>query len=373
MIYVVEINAICLFILAFTFGSLNAKGERSVSNTYYSWCIIFAAISVLTDIAFQFIESSSHLGEKGFLLLNYIDNLIYYVAAVATGYFWFMFAEFSIEGWAKNKKWAKTVCFIPVAMNLVLGVASYWTGILFSINESGHYERGSLFFINTISCYLYTVVASAHALIRSFSASSVMKKKEYRIIAGYVIFPFVIGILQIAFPEIPTVCVAMTLPIMYVHTRLQDLKVSTDYLTNMNNRNQLMRYLTGRFRNNPNHLYLFMMDIDKFKNINDTYGHTEGDSALVSTADKLKEVAREFGGIIARYGGDEFTYATDLPNGNVDDVKRMIASKMMEASEHHVFDIRLSVGAATYEEGMKISDLIAKADEALYEDKKSKK
>lgn len=373
MVYIVEINIICLFLLAFTFSSLYAKGERSVTNLYYKWCIVCAAVCVVTDIAFQFIESSPLLGTKGFALLNFADNLIYYVSAVATGFFWFMFAEYSIDGWAKNKKRAGALCFIPVALNLVLGVASYWTGVLFSIDSTGHYMRGSMFYINTISCYLYTVAASLHALIKSFSAESIMKKNEYRIIAGYVIFPFVIGILQIAFPNVPTVCLAMTLPIVYVHTRLQDLKVSTDYLTNMNNRNQLMRYLTGRFRNNPENLYLFMMDIDKFKSINDTYGHTEGDKALISTADKLKEVAREFGGIIARYGGDEFTYATELPNKNVDDVKRLIEEKMLEASERHTFDIRLSVGSALYQEGMKISELIAKADDALYEDKKRKK
>lgn len=373
MVYIIEINIICLFLLAFTFISLNSKGERNVSNSYYLLCIVCATISVITDIMFQFIENYIHIPTGCGVILNYTVNLIYYVAAVATGYFWFMFAEFSIEGWAKNKKWAGKVCFIPVALNLVLGIVSYWTGILFSISADGHYERGSMFYINTISCYLYTFVASVHALIKSFSAASVMKKKEYRIIAGYVIFPFVIGILQIIFPDVPTVCVAMTLPILYVHTRLQDLKVSTDYLTNMNNRNQLMRYLTGRFRNNPNNLYLFMMDIDKFKSINDTYGHTEGDNALVSTADKLKEVAREYGGLIARYGGDEFTYATDLPDGNVDDVKQLIASKMLEASARHVFDIRLSVGTACYEEGMKIADLFSKADEALYEDKKRNK
>lgn len=373
MIYIVEINVICFFLLAFTFSSLCAKGERSITNQYYKLCIVFSTVCVVTDIAFQFIEKSPLLTTKGFLFLNFADNLVYYVSAVAAGYFWFMFAEYSIDGWTKNKRRAGAICFIPVAINFVLGVASYWTGILFSINEAGHYERGSLFYINTISCYVYTIAASLHALIKSFSAVSVMKKNEYRIIAGYVIFPFAIGILQIVFPQVPTVCLAMALPIVYVHTRLQDLKVSTDYLTNMNNRNQLMRYLTGRFRNNPENLYLFMMDVDKFKSINDTYGHTEGDNALISTADKLKEVAQEFGGIIARYGGDEFAYATDLPNKNVDDVKSLIASKMLEASERHVFDIRLSVGTAAYEAGMKISELIAKADDALYEDKKRKK
>lgn len=373
MIYIVEINLICLLILIFIYGSIRARGEKQISLSLFKWCVLFAVISVLSDIVFQLIENGGYPSLRHIPFLNYAINLIYYIAAVATAYFWFMYAEFTIDGLVKNRKWAPLIVSIPVFVNILLGILSYWNGILFYINAEGCYERGSMFFINTISCYMYTFVASAHALVRSFATTSLMKKKEYRIIAAYVIFPCAIGILQVFFPNVPTVCVGMAFPILYVYTRLQDLKISTDYLTNLNNRNQLMRFLQNKVKSKPEHMFMFMMDIDKFKAINDTYGHTEGDNALVSAADKLKEVAKKYGGIIARYGGDEFTFVTELPDENTDEVKEQIARKMEEASTNHVFDIRLSVGCAKYEDGMKITELFSKADEALYEDKKSKR
>ena len=53
-------------------------------------------------------------------------------------------------------------------------------------------------------------------------------------------------------------------------------------------------------------VYLLMMDADGFKQINDRYGHVEGDHALQVISAALKEVCSASGGFIARYGGDEF-------------------------------------------------------------------
>ncbi len=53
-------------------------------------------------------------------------------------------------------------------------------------------------------------------------------------------------------------------------------------------------------------VYLLMMDADGFKQINDRYGHVEGDHALQVVATALKDVCSASGGFIARYGGDEF-------------------------------------------------------------------
>ncbi|MCR4728689.1 MAG: GGDEF domain-containing protein [Lachnospiraceae bacterium] len=374
MVYIVEINVICLFILLFTLSSVCSKAERQVSIRYFTWCVISSLVCITADILFQFLENGSSEALRSVPYLNFAINFIYYVFDVMAGYFWFMYAEYSIDGAVKNSRKLKYLVTLPMFLNTFLCALSFNTGILFVINENGRYERGSLFFVNTFFCYVYVIVASIHALIKSFKTQIYFKKNEYRIIAAYIIFPFALGIIQIVFPDIPTVCLGMAIPILYVHIKLQELQISTDYLTNMNNRNQLIRYLTGKIKNNAPNLYVFMMDVDKFKHINDTYGHTEGDRALISVADKLKEVARQYGGIIARYGGDEFTLATELTDeGMIPKVKETIRIKMEEASENHTFSIRLSVGCAKFEKNQKLVELISRADKALYEEKKARK
>ena len=61
-------------------------------------------------------------------------------------------------------------------------------------------------------------------------------------------------------------------------------------------------------------LYLFMIDMNRFKRINDTFGHVEGDKAILMTADALREACSELHRkiVIARYGGDEFALVAEL-------------------------------------------------------------
>lgn len=374
MIYIVEINAICLFILLFTLSSVCSKSERQVSIRYYIMCIVSSLVCIIADIFFQIVENGPNGTLRMVPYLNFLINLVYYLFDVASGYFWFMYAEYAIDGAVKNKKILKYIAVSPLIINTLLCIISFRTGTLFFINAEGKYERGPLFIVNTAFCYIYVIFASVHALIKSFTTQIYFKKSEYRIISAYILFPFVLGIIQIIFPDVPTVCLGMAIPIMFVHIKIQDLQISTDYLTNMNNRNQLIRFLTNKIRNGTTNLYVFMMDIDKFKHINDTYGHTEGDKALISVADKLKEVARQYGGIIARYGGDEFTFATELMDENyVNEIKALIKTKMEEASLNHTFKIGMSVGCAKYEKGMKLVEIISAADKMLYEEKRARK
>lgn len=86
------------------------------------------------------------------------------------------------------------------------------------------------------------------------------------------------------------------------------IQATTDSLTQLYNRgyfSQQVRDLIGSVTNSETPHYIAIIDIDFFKNINDTYGHAFGDKAILATANALKETCRE-SDIIARYGGEEF-------------------------------------------------------------------
>lgn len=121
---------------------------------------------------------------------------------------------------------------------------------------------------------------------------------------------------------------------------------------------------------------LFMVDIDHFKNFNDTYGHQAGDFVLQETARLLKSQA-ETSDFAARYGGEEFVLILSRP-----DVKSMVqtAQKIRRTTEASVFQsgkvnlkVTISLGGAIYQssEGkpLKKDELIKRADQALYQAK----
>lgn len=120
-------------------------------------------------------------------------------------------------------------------------------------------------------------------------------------------------------------------------------------------------------------LGLMFIDVDKFKCINDTYGHEAGDKVLIKVAKILKEAVRKEG-IVARYGGDEFLIL--LPNiKKYDDYKNIISriandNKIVKFNEKEI-NISLSIGISFYpNNGYSIDKLIIEADKAMYIAKK---
>lgn len=155
-----------------------------------------------------------------------------------------------------------------------------------------------------------------------------------------------------------------------LNEKLQQL-ADTDGLTGLKNRRYLHEQLTSYIalyagRSQP--LSLLLIDIDYFKNINDTFGHMMGDRVLQEFGRLLKEETRN-NDIVARYGGEEF--AMILPNTD-----RSEAMKIAERIRSHVEKanwgtppITISIGVATNMSGDSGTVLQSKADRALYASK----
>ncbi|MCP9845794.1 bifunctional diguanylate cyclase/phosphodiesterase [Synechococcus sp. Lug-A] len=129
---------------------------------------------------------------------------------------------------------------------------------------------------------------------------------------------------------------------------------------------------------------ILFVDVDKFKNINDTYGHDAGDAALVITAQRLRDQIRG-GDFLARYGGDEFAilmapYAgPDRSGGDLRSQARQLAQRVAKAFDASFqvagvsIEISLSIGIATVEpDETDIEACIKRSDIAMYQAKQHK-
>jgi len=166
-----------------------------------------------------------------------------------------------------------------------------------------------------------------------------------------------------------------------MYSRQLELKneLKLDGLTELYNKKYFLEIYESSWKNsisNKTNISIIMIDIDNFKNYNDTYGHVKGDFILKKVANALR--LRE-SDIIGRYGGEEFTVlVNDISNEMVIAIAERIRKNVELLNvENNVSDklkkLTISLGVATTiaDTNMKSVDLIRKADENLYKAKNS--
>ena len=152
----------------------------------------------------------------------------------------------------------------------------------------------------------------------------------------------------------------------------------TDDLTCLYNRRAFLALASQQLkvtRRNTQSLLLFFADVDNLKIINDTYGHREGDLALIRAADALEQTFRD-SDVIARLGGDEFAVlALEASCENREVILRRLEKTLKGSNaEESRYELSLSVGMARFDPKHPISlgKLIAAADAAMYQEKRNR-
>lgn len=146
-----------------------------------------------------------------------------------------------------------------------------------------------------------------------------------------------------------------------------------DALTGLPNRRYLQEFLQAKLENPEGRLCLLSLDLDRFKPINDTLGHSIGDKVLCEVAQRLKQCVHE-GDLVARLGGDEFVLVVDdlLPNADPEALCARICDAIGGAfvSGEHELLLGISIGVAIApQDAVQPDELLRYADIALYEAK----
>ena len=151
---------------------------------------------------------------------------------------------------------------------------------------------------------------------------------------------------------------------------------TTDFLTSLWNRRYFMQVAENeikRARRYNINFSLLMIDIDRFKTINDNYGHSTGDKVLIELANLLKNRLRDVD-IVARLGGEEFgvllpkTKASDAYK-LAEDIRQEIAATPVQADGKEI-SFTVSIGVSAFSQGLSdIDGMLKNADQALYRSK----
>lgn len=148
-----------------------------------------------------------------------------------------------------------------------------------------------------------------------------------------------------------------------------------DPVTNMFNRRYIMHRLDeeiARCQRHGSPLTLISLDLDRFKEINDEYGHAVGDHVLRSFGEGLQRATRG-SDVVARYGGDEFLAM--LPECSIGQIRHVLdrLNSLHVKTSASTIAIRYSVGWTDYVPGESLDDFLKRADAMLYANKRNSK
>ena len=374
----IEMDILCMCVLILLLYNLKKQGNYFLEGKIFSYLILSIIGLQVDDIIWLLVDHNPHILARS---INVISTVLYFMIVGVMCLLWVMYVNYKvhhdIERLKKELRW----CVLPCAILCILSICSLWTKWLYYIDESGTYRRGEYHFIMRIVIYLYLLHAAIYSLYYAKYKATSYQGKEHRMLAYVTVFPLVGSMIQVfLYGEIAIVSVFIIISVLMVYINSQNKQISTDGLTGINNRGQLNKYLEIQMncRTENEKLYLVLIDLDLFKKINDTYGHIEGDKALINVAKILKEVCSKGNDFLARYGGDEFVIVCKRKCiEEIEALKEQIQRAVQHANESKKtkYTISLSIGHAIYN-GKTMSSpeaFINAADRILYEVKEAKR
>ena len=262
--------------------------------------------------------------------------------------------------------------FFPLIIIIGLNTASEYTGWFFIFDDNGYFQTGRFLYIPIILSFSYIIFALALVVKRRKS----MNAREYVNIFSVPIPMIVAASLQSFYQEIPILLPGCVLSLFLVFSNIQERRLSFDHLTGAYNRQTLDEFLDMMIEDSKGSGKPFaalLADVNKFKYINDNYGHTEGDTALVKVVKTIRAEIRH-NDFLARYAGDEFVVV--FPNCEEDELDSIVNRIKKSFSELFIpenkYSLSISIGASVFsaDNDHDSEVYIKRLDSMMYQDKK---
>lgn len=364
-------SIISLVILAIIYFYAFRRSERVFATDFlFSAMVMTTFLMVIVDLLTWVFNGQPGNASKA---LNYIFNIMLFIGGPFVPSMWLFYTEYQIFRDLKSLKSMMRVFVMLIAANAAISISSYFTSWYFYIDAANLYHRGNLMFIFVV---LNFTLMSLSFFVTVINRKRV-DKKYFHAVMFFFIPPFIGMVLQLLFYGVTYFWVGMAVSLLVVGISIQNRGLNTDYLTGANNRRLLDGFIKMKKKAGADSTFsAIMLDFDGLKQINDTFGHSAGDEALVEAVKIIKKCLRK-NDIVARTGGDEFVIIMDAaPEETLICVKDRIFECFREynASSGKPYRINFSAGFGTCKTGADNVDEFFKAVDAdMYEDKALKR
>lgn len=373
--FYVLIDIFCIAIAGWILFKSRANHDSQTINLIFEHLIISLLAILVIDLIWIFIE-----GKPGrfFVIMNNLINIAYMSIMGFLSYSWFYHIAFGIFGKKVTQGFLRYFFLLPLLVLISLCILSIHYSLIFKIDENNIYIRGPLHPLQQGICYLYYITAYVLLIMSKIKNYNHYKESFSGSKLFFVTLPLVGGILSFIFPIYPTTELCITLAILFYFGDTQISLISQDPLTGINNKNTFDKILMESvgFKSDTYKLFVFLADINNFKQINDNYGHSEGDEVLMVVASIIKAITANTDAEPGRIDSDEFIILRKFRDSTKAETFKFEIEKSIDDTNNEKdrpFKISVSVGYSEVntESFGTIIESIKSAASMMYEEKKN--
>lgn len=359
---VLTANIISILLIGTLYLANRQKVEYDRDMRLLQQMMVTIGIANISDCCVYYLAGSSNIVIK---VLVFLSGSGLFLGNVMIGYLWakFIMVHMNIPFSDIRRNIYRTIGLISI----VLLVINIFYPLVFSVSD-GRYQRGFAYIIFLIFAAFY-ILDSLYLYIKRVKKNGSLKLFPVHIF----LIPVILGVvIQAFFVEIAITWTSIAISVAGIMTALKNEIIFTDCLTGLYNR-EYLEFLHKRACNKKDcWVSGIMIDLNGFKQINDNYGHAEGDLALCIVADLLLKSFSEYG-VVTRYAGDEFVIMLNTTDDQL--IQKIIKSaKKNFVTENEkndkLYQLSASMGyAITNLSNETIDDFMNRIDEQMYQDK----
>ncbi len=332
----------------------------------YDGIALVNILGALSETVASLIDGKSFTGSRQ---INYAANSLNFIGMISMSLLWCLYVELRI--YRNYKRILSKIAFFvfPWLVEVIMILCNLFRpGIVFRISGANVYQREG----GSLACYIPGIIYIGYSIYLVYHSRKQGINLSYFPVVYFISIGFAGVILQLFFYGITTSWMLAAVTLVFVQMQLYAENLYTDELSGLYNRRYLNAVLAKRKTAGWKSLHGIMMDVNDFKHINDSLGHSIGDKA-VSTMGSILFRSIPDTGMAIRYAGDEFIVLlagvdTECVLATMDEINDNISQ--FNSSGAEPFSLSVSMGYAEFRAEDDAETFLRNMDEKMYKEKR---